>query len=84
VVPGFEEHLVGGGEGASFRCGQAAASEGVADLYIIFLGIFHGEVFVVDGLVVLGGRAQLEVRSSLVHLLYLSNQDAIISKLGLV
>ena len=85
VVPGFEEDLVGGGEGALVVGGQAIAPEGVGDGHIVLLVVLLGVVFVVDGLVVLGGAAQLEMGPSLVHLLYLSIDIKVIyNRVGLI
>lgn len=72
VVPGSEKCFIGGCEGSSIIMLEAAAAEGIVDLYLVGIWHFVGVVLAVDGGVVLGGAAQLEMARPLVHLLYLS------------
>jgi hypothetical protein len=67
VVPGPEERLVGGGEGALLGHAQTATAEGVRPALLGALGLLGVVVLVVDRPVGLRVIAQIEMRGSLVH-----------------
>lgn len=73
VIPGSEEYLVGGGKMSLIVAAETGCpSMVIGSLWLVALCLLTGVVLVVDGLEVLAGVPQLEMRRSLIHLLYLS------------